>query len=274
MNNTTKKTIVGTILIDRSGSMSSILSTLITSLHSFIDETKQTAEDAEQCYFRIATFSTTRNVVYPPTPINNSYFGELKAVDNDTIQFNTYGCTRLIDSAIEEIDILSNKLNELENKNILSWFVLLTDGEDNMSESNNDLLKTKVNEIKEKGVHCIFMGANIDAIKTGEQYGFNSEQTLQVDMDVHEDQTNAPLYTGFRAISQNMTQTLNNDEQDMSFSTIQRSSSAPSHFTNTTQTNRQSPIDNNTIIQPPHITRQHAVTLDEEEDFSLYSQPY
>jgi uncharacterized protein YegL len=274
MNNTTKKTIVGTILIDRSGSMSSILSTLITSLHSFIDETKQTAEDAEQCYFRIATFSTTRNVVYPPTPMNNPYFGELKAVDNDTIRFNTYGCTRLIDSAIEEIDILSNKLNELENKNILSWFVLLTDGEDNMSVSNNDLLKTKVNEIKEKGVHCIFMGANIDAIKTGEQYGFSSEQTLQVDMDVHEDQTNAPLYTSFRAISQNMTQTLNNDDLDMSFSTIQRTSSAPSHFTNRTLTIRQSPIENNTIIQPPQITRQHAVTLDEEEDFSLYSQPY
>ena len=271
MNNTTKKTIVGTILIDRSGSMSSILSTLITSLHSFIDETKQTAENAQQCYFRIATFSTTRNVVYPP--MNNTYFGELRAVDNDTIRFNTYGCTRLIDSAIEEIDILSNKLDELENKNILSWFVLLTDGEDNMSVSNNDLLKTKVNEIKEKGVHCIFMGANIDAIKTGEQYGFNSEQTLQVDMDVHEDQTNAPLYTSFRAISQNMTQTLNNDDLDMSFSTIQRTTSAPSHFTNRTQTIRQSPIENNTIIQPPQITRQHAVALD-EDDFSFNSQPY
>lgn len=117
------------------------------------------------------------------------------------------------------------------------------------------------------------MGANIDAIKTGEQYGFNSEQTLQVDLDVHEDQTNAPLYTSFRAISQNMTQTLNNDDQDMSFSTIQRTTSAPSHFTNRTQTIRQSPIENNTIIQPPQITRQHADTLDEEY-FSLFSQPY
>ena len=275
MDNTqnTKKTIVGSILVDRSGSMSSILPTLINSLHSFIDETKQTAKDAEQSYFRISTFSTTRNVLYPPTPMNNPYFGELNAVDNNTIKFNTYGCTRLIDSAIEELDILSNKLDELKNKNVLSWFVLLTDGEDNMSVSINDSLKDKVNEIKEKGVHCIFMGANIDAIKSGEQYGFNSEQTLQVDMDVHEDQTNAPLYTSFRAISQNMTQTFYDDTQDMSFSTVQRTTSAPSHFTDRTQTIRQSPIENNTIIQPPQITRQHAVVLD-EEDYSFNSQPY
>jgi len=235
MNNTenTQKTIVGSILVDRSGSMSVILPTLIKSLHTFVDETKQTAENAEQCYFRIATFSTTRNVVYPSTPINNNHFGELKNVDNNIIRFNTYGSTRLIDSAIEEIDILSNKLDELENKNILSWFVLLTDGEDNMSESNNELLKTKVNEIKEKGVHCIFMGANIDAIKTGEQYGFSIGQTIQVDMDVYDDDTNTPLYTSFRAISDNMTQTLNDDSLDMSFSTVQRTTSAPSHFINT-----------------------------------------
>ena len=235
MNNTenTQKTIVGSILVDRSGSMSVILPTLIKSLHTFVDETKQTAENAEQCYFRIATFSTTRNVVYPPTPINNNHFGELKNVDNNIIRFNTYGSTRLIDSAIEEIDILYNKLDELENKNILSWFVLLTDGEDNMSESNNELLKTKVNEIKEKGVHCIFMGANIDAIKTGEQYGFSIGQTIQVDMDVYDDDTTTPLYTSFRAISDNMTQTLNDDSLDMSFSTVQRTTSAPSHFINT-----------------------------------------
>ena len=235
MNNTenTQKTIVGSILVDRSGSMSVILPTLIKSLRTFVDETKQTAENAEQCYFRIATFSTTRNVVYPPTPINNNHFGELKNVDNNIIRFNTYGSTRLIDSAIEEIDILSNKLDELENKNILSWFVLLTDGEDNMSESNNELLKTKVNEIKEKGVHCIFMGANIDAIKTGEQYGFSIGQTIQVDMDVYDDDTTTPLYTSFRAISDNMTQILNDDSLDMSFSTVQRTTSAPSHFINT-----------------------------------------
>jgi hypothetical protein len=126
-----------------------------------------------------------------------------------------------------------------------------------MSVSNNDSLKDKVNEIKEKGVHCIFMGANIDAIKSGEQYGFNSEQTLQVDMDVHEDQTNAPLYTSFRAISQNMTQTFYDDTQDMSFSTVQRTTSAPSHFTDTIS---QEPNNNeltNTQIRPPRISRQY-----------------
>ena len=258
MNNTenTQKTIVGTILVDRSGSMSVILPTLIKSLHTFIDETKQTAENAEGCYFRLSTFSTTRNVVFPTNPPNNNHFGELKSLNNTDINFNTYGCTRLIDSAIEEIDILSDKLDELNDKDIMSWFVLLTDGDDNVSICNNDELKDKVKEIREKGVHCIFMGANIDAIKSGEQYGFNPEQTIQVDMDVYDDETSTPLYTSFRAISDNMTQTLNDDSLDMSFSTVQRTTSAPSYFINTQNTLPQEPNNNeliNTQPQPPRI---------------------
>lgn len=270
MSNTTKKTIIGTILIDRSGSMVKILPTLITSLHSFIDETKQTAEEAEECYFRIATFSTTRNVVYPLSPTHNNDFGELNEIDNKNIKFNTYGSTRLVDSAIEELDILSNKLDEFENKDVLSWFVLLTDGEDNISTFGHYDLKNKIKQLKEKKVHCIFMGANIDAIKTGEQFGFNSDQTIQVDMDVRDDETTAPLFQSFRAISQNMSLSLNNEDEDMSFSTLQRSTSAPSHFVDRTQTQRQSPTQNTTVLQAPQLTRQHRVVFDEES----YSQQY
>jgi len=264
MSNTTKKTIIGTILIDRSGSMEKILPTLITSLHSFIDETKQTAEDAEECYFRIATFSTTRNVVYPLSPPHNNDFGELKVIDNKNIRFNTYGSTRLVDSAIEELDILSNKLDEFENKDVLSWFVLLTDGEDNISTFGHYDLKNKIKQLKEKKVHCIFMGANIDAIKTGEQFGFNSDQTIQVDMDVRDDETTTPLYQSFRAISQNMSLSLNNEDEDMSFSTLQRSTSAPSHFVDRTQTHRQSPTQNTTVLQAPQLTRQQRVAFNDD----------
>ena len=231
MSNTTKKTIIGTILIDRSGSMENILPTLITSLHSFIDETKQTAEEAEECYFRIATFSTTRNVVYPLSPTHNNDFGELNEIDNKNIKFNTYGSTRLVD---------------------------------NISTFGHYDLKNKIKQLKEKKVHCIFMGANIDAIKTGEQFGFNSDQTIQVDMDVRDDETTAPLFQSFRAISQNMSLSLNNEDEDMSFSTLQRSTSAPSHFVDRTQTQRQSPTQNTTVLQAPQLTRQHRVVFDDD----------
>ena len=264
----TKKTIVGSILIDRSGSMGSILPTLITSLHSFINETKETAEDAEECYFRISTFSTTRSVVYPVSPPYNSDFGDLNAVDTNKINFKTYGSTKLVDSAIEELNILSEKLDTLKDKDIMSWFVLLTDGEDNMSTFGHYDLKNKITKLKEKNVHCIFMGANIDAIKTGERFGFGMDQSIQVDMNVVTDETTAPIYQGFRSLSQNITDSLHGNNPDMSFSTMQRTTSAPSHFT--TQNTLQIPpllqiprYNNNSILTPPAMTRQTAVRLDD-----------
>lgn len=228
---TKNKTIIGTVLVDRSGSMHDILPTLLKSLHSFIDETKQTAKQAKQAYFRLSTFSVTRNVIFP-IEYNNKKFGDIETLDTKDVNFHTYGCTRLIDSAIEEVDILESKLNELDDDDVMSWFVLLTDGEDNLSQKPSLVLSDKIKALKEKGVCCMFMGANIDAIKTGNNLGFGVDNSLQVDLNLSEDFDSAPLTQGFRAISDNITQNFMDSSHDSSFSTTQRVSSAPSIFAN------------------------------------------
>ena len=230
MSQTSEKTIIGTILVDRSGSMKLILPTLLKSLHSFIDEIKECSKQATFNYFRLSTFSVVRHTIFPI--YEEEMFGDINTLNKEDVDFHTYGCTKLIDSAIQEADILNKKLDELSNEDTMSWFVLLTDGEDNLSNTSHTVLHDKIKALKERGVSCIFMGANIDAIKTGIDFGFEEKHSLQVDLNVNQSIDSAPLVNGFRAVSDNITQSFYDDTYDTSFSTLQRTSSAPSMHDN------------------------------------------
>ena len=255
MSQTSEKTIIGTVLVDRSGSMKLILPTLLKSLHSFIDEIKECSKQATFNYFRLSTFSVTRHTIFPI--YEEEVFGDINTLNKEDVDFHTYGCTKLIDSAIQEADILNKKLDELSNEDTMSWFVLLTDGEDNLSNTSHTVLHDKIKALKERGVSCIFMGANIDAIKTGIDFGFEESHSLQVDLNVVQDIDSAPLMSGFRAVSDNITQSFFDDTFDSSFSTMQRSmSSAPSMHDNMNigmDIDMDSDDDINTI--PPALRR-------------------
>jgi len=255
-----KKTIVGSILLDRSGSMNSILPVLIKGLQTFIDETKGTATRAEECYFRLTTFSDYKDVYFPEKTNETTRFGNIENLNTEDLNFTTLGCTRLVDSAIEEANILQEKINELNDKIIMSWFVLLTDGIDNVSRKSHTILKEKIEKLKENNVNCIFMGANIDAIKTGDIYGFDVDKSIQFDTNTTENEEDAPLYQGFRSLSDNVTQTFNDESQDMSFSTLQRSVSAPTQF------NPRSNENQSFQSSLPTLVRHVAEELDFDDD--------
>lgn len=235
------KTVVGSVLIDRSASMEYILPTLIDALKSFIDEIRLRASVAKECQFRLTTFSNTKQVNFPPnesSPLGRELiFDDIGAVFQEDLAFEASGCTRLIDSAIEEVDILSKRLAELNETgaDTNSWFIVLTDGDDNKSSSPARELKRKIESLKEKGVKCILIAANINAADYGELYGFDSTKSVQVDMDVHADNLDAPLVQCFRALSQNIAENMEDDTRDVGFSYLQRAASAPSHFTIDTQ---------------------------------------
>jgi hypothetical protein len=253
--NSDNKTIVGSILVDCSLSMELILPTLITSLKTFIDEIKSHESTSSNCYFRLSTFSNKRNNIFPNTLDSNS-FGNIKDIGKDHVKFKTQGCTRLHDSAIEEIDILSDKLHSLKGENVKSWFVLLTDGYDNMSASYASVLEEKVIDLKKRDVNCIFMGANIDAKKHAAFFGFDESKTVQVDLNVHENHMDAPLFQCFRALSDNITQVIENDLYNMEFTPVQRAQSAPSHF-NTQKTQPTQNDDDYLINLPPPTLQRH-----------------
>jgi hypothetical protein len=135
----------------------------------------------------------------------------------------------------------------------MSWFVLLTDGEDNLSQTPSLILRDKIKALKERGVCCMFMGANIDAIQTGSQFGFEEGQSLQIDLEDNQDMYTGPLSQGFRAVSDNITRTLIDDTHDSSFSTMQRISSAPNMFNSAIQTDDAFETSIPTLQQSQHL---------------------
>lgn len=230
------KTIVGSVLIDRSGSMEFILPTLIKALKSFIDEITLRASVAKECQFRLTTFSNAKEVQFPS---NKLMFDNIATFGED-LEFKANGCTRLVDSAIEEANILSKRLDELKEAGaeVNSWFIVLTDGDDNHSKANSSDLKEKILSLKEKGVSCVLIAANINAEEYGKFFGFDSTKSVQVDMDTREnDDTNLPppLFQCFRALSQNIADNMEDDKRDIGFSHLQRTASAPSRFNIDTQ---------------------------------------
>ena len=58
-------------------------------------------------------------------------------------------------------------------------FVIITDGEENASQRfSSEKIKKMISYEKEKyGWEFIFLGANIDAVKTAETYGISEERT-------------------------------------------------------------------------------------------------
>ena len=251
------KTIVGSVLIDRSGSLEFILPTLIEALKTFIHEIRLRASVSKECQFRLTTFSNKKEVYFPPN--EEQMFDDIGAVSD--LEFEANGCTRLIDSAIEEVNVLSKRLDQLEEAgaDVTSWFIVLTDGDDNHSKANSSALKEKIVSLKERGVSCVLIAANINAEEHGKFFGFDSTKSVQVDMDVREeDQLDAPLSQCFRALSQNIADNMEDDTRPVEFTYLQRAASAPSHFTIDTQ--KQAPVaKSNTdyIDIPPPVLRRH-----------------
>lgn len=256
------KTILGSVLIDRSGSMEFILPTLINALKSFIDEITLRASVAKECQFRLTTFSNTKEVYFPS---NKLMFDNIATFGED-LEFEANGCTRLVDSAIEEANILSKRLDELKEAGaeVNSWFIVLTDGEDNDSKARSSDLKRKILSLKENGVSCVLIAANINADHYGKFFGFDSTKSVQVDMDVREnDDINLPppLFQCFRALSQNIADNMEDDRRDIGFSHLQRAASAPSRFTIDPQTqtvvakSNDDELDDDLWNMPPPMLR-------------------
>ena len=101
------------------------------------------------------------------------------------------GTTRLFDTVISAVMKQQDRVNSFykslprevralkpEVKVILT---LLTDGEDNMSESDaNDMKKCIEKHRKDYNAWVVFAAANQDAMKSGGRYGFTREDSLQM----------------------------------------------------------------------------------------------
>ena len=182
------------VLFDRSGSMSQMPGAP-GALQEFVDQQRSFAIQKNLVTdFTLTTFETYAKQISNFTHVDLKTQTDLEtSIPLD--ELSPCGATRLIDTALEQIKNLRDTLT-LENKKtadhsqqdpnpknhkITTWvgiFVLFTDGMDNQSVHTAGELKREIQSLTDEGVHCYFLGANQDAIQTGEGYGFRADQSL------------------------------------------------------------------------------------------------
>jgi hypothetical protein len=155
-------------VLDRSGSMSSILDDAIGGLNTFIEQQKELDSNNK---ISIILFDTSHELHH-----DNILLSEVPKFDKKTY-VPRYG-TALYDSIglslDNEFDLLASLSKEERSEKTLVF--ILTDGDENSSiHYTKDQIFERINELKEKfNWEFIFAGANIDSYKVGSSLGITN----------------------------------------------------------------------------------------------------
>lgn len=155
------RTLVGVVL-DRSGSMSSVLNDTIGGFNSFVETQRQ--EDADQVYV-LTQFDTEYEVVQDGVELDDVIVLDMK-------NYVPRGATALLDAMGQTIHAMDAIMaNDKTIKQAL--MVVLTDGGENASkEFTRDQVFQLIDERRLQGNWDFnFLGANQDAIIVGSSFG-------------------------------------------------------------------------------------------------------
>lgn len=256
-----------TLLVDRSGSMMSMGDSVTKGVEEFIQEQKK--NKCQENKITIVSFDDTKQVL---PGFNNCNIHNCPEINKDDLK--PRGMTRLVDTAMEEAinqqkrkDIwyqnLSNEVRLL-NPEYKCIFALLTDGQDNQSKkfSSSDMKKYLYRMQKSKNLICYFLGANQDAINTGQNYGFTPDNSL-----TYSSQPMTAL-NAMRSLSSGVSRAVSGN-CNIGFTKLQRESSCAtntniSNFDSTTNTDYNFPIGtqlNHQLPPPPLLLRRQPKCL-------------
>lgn len=155
-------------ILDRSGSMSGLESDTIGGYNAVLNQQRQ-AEG--QVNVTTVLFDDRYEVLHDRKDIR-------EVEDLTRNDYYVRGCTALIDA----IGITLNHFISRVDRDTRVLFVITTDGYENASkEYNADQVRKMISQQKEKGWEFIFMGANIDAVKTGSQLGIDRNENYRHD---------------------------------------------------------------------------------------------
>ena len=159
-------------ILDRSGSMASLVSDTIGGFNGMLEKQKKTEGEA---LVTTVLFDDRTQVIHDRL--------DLQAVEPMTEkQYYVRGCTALLDAVGATIRHIQkiHKYNREEDRPEKTLFVITTDGMENASRKYTyDQVKRLIEEQRERGWEFIFLGANIDAAKEAARFGI--DQDLAVD---------------------------------------------------------------------------------------------
>lgn len=176
-------------IIDKSGSMGSMIDSAINGFNEFIINQKQVDGKA---LITTSLFNTNYQSLYEDIDINDCYF----------LNKNNYvpgGMTALYDAIGKSINNEIDKLGNLpmEERPEKTLCVILTDGYENSSSSfNKDQIKKLIGEMKEDfNWEFIFLAANEDASLTAQGMGISKGNSYAFT------NTSAGLSDAYRGVS-------------------------------------------------------------------------
>ncbi|AYV93323.1 hypothetical protein A2U14_07745 [Fusobacterium necrophorum subsp. funduliforme] len=162
-------------ILDRSGSMSGLEKDTIGGYNSMLKKQK---EQKGEVFVTTVLFDDKYEMLYHHKPIE-----ELSNMTEK--EYFVRGSTALYDAIGKTIVAVNREESVAEKKVDQVLFVITTDGMENASQEFTakkvkDLIETQK---KEKKWEFLFLGANIDAIKTAESFGIEKEKAVNYHAD-------------------------------------------------------------------------------------------
>ena len=164
-------------ILDRSGSMASLVDDTIGGFNSMIE--KQKSEEGE-CLVSVVLFNQDQYVLYDRVPIS-------EVPEMTRKEYFATGSTALIDAMGGAIHHIGNvhkyaREEDLPEKTV---FVITTDGMENASRFYSaDKVRRMVSLEQDKyGWEFLFLGANIDAVETARSYGLREGHAVRYNND-------------------------------------------------------------------------------------------
>lgn len=158
-------------IIDKSGSMAGLETDTIGGFNSMIEKQKKIeGEVLVTTYF----FDHRVKMIHDRVELNN--------IDKKDIEkYQPGGTTALIDAIGNAVDHISKVHKYIREEDIPenTIFVITTDGQENSSRKySSKEVKQKIESKKETGWKFIFLGANIDAVETGKEFGIDEDNSV------------------------------------------------------------------------------------------------
>jgi hypothetical protein len=159
------------LLVDRSGSMTNLYTQTYNSLRDFIK--KQTAIKVPgegRVTASLWSFDNKIEIPWSDVSISDVYI--------NPHDFYPRGMTALLDCIGTHLSMNLSQYDSCKNPP-KQCIVIMTDGDDNASTMyTREAVFSLITECKQRGWTFIFMGANQDAIKTGQYMGLNIDESL------------------------------------------------------------------------------------------------
>lgn len=169
-------------ILDRSGSMSGLEADTIGGFNAMIEKQKKADGKA---LISTVLFDHVSTVLHDRVPLERVE----PMTDRD---YTVRGSTALLDAIGGAIHHIANvhKYAREEDRPMHTLFVITTDGMENASRNYDiETVRRMIRRQKEQGWEFLFLGANIDAVKTAGSFGIGADRAV----NYHADQAGTQL---------------------------------------------------------------------------------